>query len=117
MPVQNADRLKIKLKNISQQTQKNVEKALTKSALLVERDAKIKAPVDTGRLRESITHEEVDYGTENPHVNVGTNVEYAPIQEYGSTKFPPHPYLTPAFEENKQKIIDLIVDAVKEGSK
>ena len=37
------------------------------------------APVDTGNLRNSITHE-----VGNDEVNIGTNVEYAVYQEYGT---------------------------------
>ena len=40
-----------------------------------------KAPVDTGRLKSSFTHQVGD-----GYVDVGTNVEYAPYQEYGTKK-------------------------------
>lgn len=39
--------------------------------------AKDNCPVDTGRLRNSIT-----YGVDENTVYIGTNVEYAPQQEY-----------------------------------
>lgn len=42
-----------------------------------------KAPVDTGRLKNSISHA-VD--EEEPAVYIGTNVEYAPYQEFGTSK-------------------------------
>ena len=38
-----------------------------------------KAPVDTGRLKRSMTHQ-----VGNGYVDVGTNVEYAKYQEYGT---------------------------------
>ena len=44
--------------------------------------AKQLAPVDTGRLRNSITHQQLDEDTEV----IGTNVEYAPYQELGDIK-------------------------------
>lgn len=40
-----------------------------------------KSPVDTGRLKSSFTHQVGD-----GYVDVGTNVEYAPHQEYGTKK-------------------------------
>ena len=52
----------------------NLEEALTKSALLVETEAKRKCPVDTGYLRRSITYE-IDGNT----ATIGTNVSYAPF--------------------------------------
>ena len=42
--------------------------------------AKDDCPVDTGRLRNSISHKVID--NENA-VYIGTNVEYAPYVEYG----------------------------------
>jgi len=49
----------------------------------IEREAKDRAPVDTGRLRSSITTNVFDRGDEIL-VKVGTNVEYAPALEFGT---------------------------------
>jgi len=59
--------------------------------------------VDTGRLRASITHEiEI---TKNEVVGrIGTNVDYAIVQEYGSSKMAAHPYLRPSLRKNLGKI-------------
>lgn len=58
--------------------------------------------VDTGRLRASITHKvEADGKIEG---TVGSNVEYAPYQEFGTVKMPAHPYLFPALEGKKREI-------------
>ncbi|MCR5271995.1 MAG: HK97 gp10 family phage protein [Lachnospiraceae bacterium] len=46
--------------------------------------------VDTGRLRNSITHAAEGDDTEV----IGTNVEYAPYIEYGTSKMKERPYLT-----------------------
>ena len=56
-----------------------LEKALDKACLIVENSAKQNCPVDSGQLRQSITHE-VDGLTGE----VGTNVEYAPYIEIGT---------------------------------
>lgn len=53
------------------------------ATLVVERDAKVNAPVDSGRLRASITPEVVMMGTTVQGV-VGSNVTYAPYQELGT---------------------------------
>lgn len=56
--------------------------------------AKKLCPVDTGRLRNSITHQQYDENTEV----IGTNVEYAPFVELGTTRMGARPYLRPAAE-------------------
>lgn len=58
--------------------------------------AKQLCPVDTGRLRNSITHEQYDTDTEI----VGTNVEYAPFVELGTRRQKAQPYLRPAAENH-----------------
>ncbi len=57
-------------------------KAMTRSALLVEGQARRVAPVDTGRLRGSITHEVRPFGG-GVRGTVGTTVVYAPPVEIG----------------------------------
>ena len=56
--------------------------------------AKKLCPVDTGRLRASITHAQYDDDTEI----IGSNVEYAPYVELGTHKQRAQPYLRPAAE-------------------
>ena len=65
--------------------------ALEEIGLLAERYAKTACPVDTGRLRNSITHE-----ADEESVSIGTNVEYGKYVELGSSRRRPHPYLKPA---------------------
>jgi len=94
-----------RLKEISAKLEKNMHK----SVLIVERDAKINAPVDTGRLRASITNEVEK--TDNDIIGrVGTNVKYASFQEHGTSKMAAHPYLFPALEANRERIKELLKD-------
>lgn len=58
-----------------------VEKALEECGLVAEGYAKKLAPVDTGNLRNSISHK-VD--PEEPAVYIGTNSSYAAYQEFGT---------------------------------
>lgn len=58
-----------------------VEKALEECGLVAEGYAKKLAPVDTGNLRNSISHK-VD--TEEPAVYIGSNSLYAAYQEFGT---------------------------------
>ena len=70
-----------------------IAKALTMIGLKAEGNAKNACPVDTGRLRNSITNA-ID--TDENAVYIGTNVEYAPYVELGTSRRKPHPYLKPA---------------------
>jgi len=75
---------------------------MSKACLMVERDAKKLCPVDTGRLRSSITHE-----IEGLTGRVGTNVEYARHVELGTHKMAAQPYLRPALHQNEKAILAL----------
>lgn len=63
---------------------------------MAESYAKAAAPVDTGNLRNSISHTQISDDTEA----IGTNVEYAPYQEFGTYKMAAHPFLRPAAENH-----------------
>lgn len=58
--------------------------ALEEIGLTCEGYAKRLCPVDTGRLRNSITHA---LDASRKEVVIGTNVEYAPYVELGTVKF------------------------------
>lgn len=62
-----------------------------KAVLLLTRDAKKKSPVDTGRLRSSITGEvystQTLLGSHLLRGVAGTNVKYAPYMEFGTGTF------------------------------
>jgi len=69
----------------------------------------INRSVDTGNLRNSITHAQRDENTEV----VGTNVKYAPYVELGhhtvSGSFvAPKPYLRPAVENHREEYARII---------
>lgn len=71
--------------------------ALEEIGLLAENYAAKKCPVDTGNLRASIAHE-VDAGDNT--VYIGTNVEYAPYVELGTSRQKAQPFLRPAASEH-----------------
>lgn len=107
----------------------SLDKAVDKACFIVERAARINAPKDTGALARSITHE-VEDGTGY----IGTNLEYAPYVEYGTGIFAaagdgrkerwsyqtadgqwhstvgqrPHPFLHPALDNNRTKVLEAI---------
>jgi HK97 gp10 family phage protein len=109
--------------------QNSVEEALLKGALRVERDAKINAPVDTGRLRASISSRLSNSNKNDIYAEVGTNVAYAKYMEgaetfekameteFGTSKKRARPFLFPAYTQNKEKIKKDIAAALKKSLK
>ena len=118
----------IQLDNISSNILPDaIRKALEQSCLIVEGDAKVRCPVDSGQLRQSINHK-----VEDRTGQVSTNVEYAPYVEIGTGIYSsegggrqtpwvyqdakgewhrtsgskPQPFMKPALEQNTSKIID-----------
>lgn len=77
-----------------------IRAAIANGCLAIEADAKKNCPVDTGNLRASISNTVGDMEGE-----VGSNVEYANFVELGTKKMSAQPFLHPAFEANKDKII------------
>ncbi len=111
-----------------------IEVALEKIGLVAEGYAKRLCPVDTGRLRNSITHATASYpgigtyqdkygnefndatvdGTpEKNAVYIGTNVEYAPYVELGTTRTNAQPYLKPAVVNHAAKYKNIFKDSME----
>lgn len=81
--------------------------ALMVGAMPIQTAAVQKAPVLTGTLRSSIHTETAE--TDNGAVaRIGTNVEYAIHQEFGTRKMAAQPYLRPAFDEQRDAALDEI---------
>ena len=87
--------------------------ALEKIGLLAEGYAQMKCPVDTGNLRASITHE-VDAG--GKAVYIGTNVEYGPYVELGTSKQKAQPYLRPAATEHSEQYRQVLKGELQGGN-
>ena len=68
----------------------------------IEIDAKAAAPVDTGRLRNSL-----QYSVNGQEVTVGSDVKYAPIQEVRKH------FLEQAVEKNSTYIANIMADKMK----
>lgn len=97
-----------------------IEKALVKMGIVISGMAIMRTPVDTGRLRGSITYAthrtrnrpqgraRGDDGVSNPitkwELYVGSNVDYAEYLEYGTYKTPKQPFLRPALKMARSRI-------------
>lgn len=75
---------------------KKINDELRKKGLRIVRESKQRAPVDTGRLRSSITMDEEKMNNGLIRVIVGSNVNYAPFVEFGTEDRPAQPFLRPA---------------------
>ena len=120
-------------------TQK-LEKGMAKAVLLVEREAKMKAPRDNGDLARSITSKVETSGGE-VEGTVFTPLYYAPYVEYGTGLFAedgngrkdvpwnyqddegnwhstsgqkPQPFMRPALDENREQILLILKGALTE---
>ena len=87
--------------------------ALVSGALLMSNDAKAKAPVKTGNLRRSIHVGDEASGPDWAECAVGTNVEYAPFVELGTSKMAARPFLRPAAESTRADVRREIVGALR----
>ncbi len=68
-----------------------------------------KGAVETGRLRNSITHQVGEQDSE-PCVYVGSDVEYANYVENGTSRMKKRPYLKPAIEDFKDEYKEICKD-------
>lgn len=130
-------------RNHKQAFDKLTEKALSAIGVFLEGEAIVRCPVDTGRLRGSITwairHEHsiarspatqedaVDIPHDKYTLYVGTNVEYAPYVEYGAKRrtsrtgalsalagrIAAQPYLRPALDDNRRRVLKLFHEAFR----
>jgi HK97 gp10 family phage protein len=129
-----ASQLEQRMLRLTDAVEQDVEQALHKSALLVEADAVMRAPVNDGQLRNSIRVRQVGTGTKarfevfvgaahGQFVEFGTRPHAAPFNAikdwadrngidnwFGVWKSikehgtKPHPFLRPAFYINEQTI-------------
>ena len=79
------------LLNAAQKIERDFADIIGQCAQIVCDRAKEICPVDTGRLRDSITAE-----SDGEKAYVSANTDYAAYVEFGTSKTAPHPYLVPA---------------------
>lgn len=86
-----------------------IKRGLFAMGATAEGHAKEGAPVDTGRLRNSITHQEIADATV-----IGTNVEYAAAQELGTSRgIRPKHYLRNAVANHMGEYKEIIKNSMQ----
>ena len=108
--------MSVKINDNSKEVSEAIKSALLKGletcGLVAEGYAKKLAPVDTGNLRNSITHD-VDDG--EPAAYIGTNVEYAPYVCLGTIHMKAQPFLKPAVADHANEYRKIIEKELKNG--
>lgn len=99
-------------KEVSAEIKAALLRGLEKIGLVAEGYAKKLAPVDTGNLRNSITHEVDD---EEPTAYIGSNVSYAVYQELGTVNMKAQPFLKPAVTDHASEYRKIIENELKNG--
>ena len=104
--------MKVDYKDNSQQIlsalEKGIKNGLEAIGLTAETYAKKATPVDTGRLRNSISHT-----VDGEAAYIGTNVEYAPYVELGTSRAKAHHMLQKAATEHSAEYKRLAEDAIQ----
>lgn len=87
-----------------------LDKAMAESALVMQGRIRAVTPVDTGRLRQSITPSArlLDGRLPSGEAEVGTNVEYAPYVEYGTKYMRPRAYMRIGAEASRKPIMEVL---------
>lgn len=88
---------------VKRQMKEAEKKWLKAAALVIESQAKSITPVDTGNLRSSINHKVLEN-----EAQVGTNTDYAPHVEFGTSRQRAQPYLRPAFKNKREEVAKLL---------
>ena len=109
-------------KDYSKAMDSAIEAALVQAGGIIEGQAVALVPLDTGRLKGSITYRTKKDRSDQPRVParsqdvvstpsdkwtlyVGSNVKYAPYIEYGTVRSKARPYLRPALHLFKKEIV------------
>ena len=104
--------LTAKLNKLDSVTRSAMSIGIKKAGLLVEGDAKMVVPVDTGSLRRSI-HTEDSSNATSATATVGSSLEYAPYIELGTSKMSAQPFLQPSLEKNKKNATKIVLTEIR----
>lgn len=112
--------LKSRLPEIAAELPTAIAAAERAAAETVVNAAKARVPVKTGRLRNAI-HAEMEVEATRGRVVTwvyggDSQAWYGHIVEHGSRKSPAHPFLAPALEASRGKIIGATVSAIRKAT-
>lgn len=105
------------LDKIPKELDTNVESVLEVNAQDIEIDAKRNAPLDTGKLRQSIKATKTKDKEYTIKANSTGLAPYAPFVEYGTRFQRAQPFLFPAFFKGRAKFTDDLEDLLQDTFK
>ncbi|MCB2300653.1 HK97-gp10 family putative phage morphogenesis protein [Clostridium tagluense] len=111
-----------RLNAINANINKLTNKSLKNAGVPVLEDAKVTSMFSdrTGKLRDGLKISGVKTKDGIKFILVGidnSEIFYGKFIEFGTSKMPATPFLAPAYQKNKKRIIDIIKDTLKEGLK
>jgi HK97 gp10 family phage protein len=89
-----------------------VNDALKEGADAIAEGAQSRVPVDEGTLRDAIHVEEIEGGYSVVAGNE-TDAFYGHIVEHGSVRVPARPFLMPAYESEREHLLEIVADALE----
>jgi len=118
--LQGFEELSKKLESMGKKGTKIEDNALISAAIPILEDAKNTAAFDdvTGKLRKSLKISKVKKSKSGKTVWVGDvdkEANYSWYVEYGSSKVRPRAFLKPAFDKNKDKVLENIKKEIIKG--
>lgn len=112
--IEGADEVVKMLADMGQSAEDVLQSAAEAGGKIALDDAKMRCPVDTGRLKNSLYLEKLKKspGKADVKVSIGKNEYYGVFVELGTSKSEAKPFLRPAVDENKDRIAKAINEAV-----
>lgn len=107
--IRGVDSLRDRLRMMRSHVREGTEAAAREGGRMGEATMKGLAPVDTGRLRDSIRHE-----VRGPTVRFGPGdeIDYAVFVEFGTSRMAAQPYVRPTVEAMRRIWPDLVAEHV-----
>lgn len=103
--VQGSEQLRRNLARLAGSQRRQAQQdGLEAGARIVETYAKIRCPVDTGFLRNSITVDEVT----PMEAVIAPHTDYAEHVEFGTSRMAAQPYMRPALDEHESEILQAV---------
>ena len=98
--LKNAARVRVRLKAVWPELEAGAEALVLQAARAAQAEAASLAPVDTGRLKESIRVK-----GQGLSASVATDCPYAPAVELGSSRSAARPFMTPAADGQRAAFV------------
>lgn len=111
------EEMKKLLKQLPEKAAKRVLRNATRSAAnVIKKEAAKRVVVRTGKLKKSLKVVESNYRDANGvRFRIGPTQFYAHLVEFGTTHSQAKPFLRPAYDESKQKVVDQMAKMMAKG--